>query len=105
MPKPPPKSGLTSNKFKKMSPKLSWRGRPTNAKAKDFEGSAMPTANIEWNKASIIAFTLFIGFPYIGATIAAFNSGVMMFKIVMVASPIILGIFIGLLNYFTRHLR
>jgi hypothetical protein len=105
MPKPPPKSPMESNKFKKVAPKLSWRGKPTIAKAGDFKGDSMPTANIQWNTPTIIAFTIFIGFPYIGATIVAFNSGVMMFKIVMVAAPIILGIFIGLLNYLTRHLR
>ncbi|MGB7057029.1 MAG: hypothetical protein WBD58_04940 [Geitlerinemataceae cyanobacterium] len=105
MPKPPPESRLTSNKFKKMAPKLSWRDAPKIAKAGDFQGSSMPTANIQWNTPTIIVFTLFIGLPYIGATIAAFNSGVMMWKILMVVAPILLGIFIGLLNYWTRHLR
>lgn len=84
---------------------MRWRERPKIAKVSDFKGSDMPTANIQWNTASIIAFTLFIGIPYIGATIAAFYSGVMMWKILMIATPIVLGIFIGLLNYFTRHLR
>lgn len=105
MPKPPPKSGLTGNKYKAIGPKLSFRGKPTTAKAKDLQGQGLPIANIEWNTPTIIAFTLFIGFPYIGATIAAFNSGVKAWIVVMVVAPIILGIFIGLLNYFTRHLR
>lgn len=105
MPKTPPKSGLTSNKYKGIAPKMSWRGKPTIAKAKDFQGQGLPTASIQWNTPTIIAFTLFIGFPYIGATIAAFNSGVKAWIVVMVVAPIILGIFIGLLNYFTRHLR
>lgn len=100
-----PKSDLTKNKFQKIAPSLRWKQRPSVAKVKDLKGDSMPTANIEWNTASIIAFTLFIGIPYIGATIAAFYSGVMMWKILMIASPIVLGIFIGLLNYFTRHIR
>lgn len=84
---------------------MTTRERPKITKASDLQGSAMPTANIQWNRTSIIVFTLFICVPYIGATIAAFNSGVKMWMILMVVAPIILGIFIGLLNYWTRHLR
>jgi hypothetical protein len=105
MPKPPPKSGMTSNKFKGVAPKLSWQGRPTISKVKDFQGQGLPTANIQWNTPTIIAFTLFIGLPYVGATIVAFSSGVKIWMILMVVAPIVLGIFIGLLNYWTRHLR
>jgi hypothetical protein len=105
MPKPPPKSGLMGNKFKKFSPQMRTTQRPKFAKISDLQGSSMPTVNIQWNKTSIIVFTLFIGIPYVGATIAAFSSGVKMWMILMVVAPIVLGIFIGLLNYLTRHLR
>ena len=97
-------SGLMmGNKFGKMG-KFQLRRAPKPVDQKQLEGKeAFPTVDIQWNRTSIIVFSLLFGGLYIGGLIAAFSSGVKAFIIAMTVGPILLGAFIGLLFFASRN--
>ncbi|MBE9039621.1 tetratricopeptide repeat protein [Oscillatoriales cyanobacterium LEGE 11467] len=95
---------LFKDSFKKFAPRVKWKHRRMRVDKKQLEGKEeFPTLDIEWNRSSIIAFTLFIGIPYIGSVVAAFVSGVKAFIIATIAGPIVLALLAGLLYFLTRN--
>ena len=84
--------------------KFQLRRAPKPVDQKQLEGKeAFPTVDIQWNRTSIIVFSLLFGGLYIGGLIAAFSSGVKAFIIAMTVGPILLGAFIGLLFFASRN--
>ncbi|MDY6938049.1 MAG: tetratricopeptide repeat protein [Cyanobacteriota bacterium] len=93
---------MFQDKFKKMG-KFKIREKPKIVDQKQLEGKEIfPSVDIQWNRSSIIVFSLFLGIPYIGGLIAAFSSGVKAFMIAMTVGPILLLGFVGLLYFASR---
>ena len=95
---------IMGKKFGKMG-KFQLKGRPKPVDQKQLEGKeAFPTVDIQWNRTSLIFWSLFLGGLYIAGLMSALSSGVKAIIIAMTAGPILLGAFIGLLYFINRNL-
>ena len=94
---------MMGNKFSKMG-KFKLRSKPKPVDQKQLEGKEIfPSVDIQWNRTSLIFWSLFLGGLYIAGLMSALSSGVKAIIIAMTAGPILLGAFIGLLFFINRN--